>query len=119
MLREINPIKKRFETRSLSRQFGWRLDHSGEVYMFCYEVVYLHKHDVCMNNDMTFSEKILTFLRLTNVPTELICEISDESKQKKFIKMLPKFGFGPQFVEKQGISSNFVDRCLQNFGTIL
>ena len=56
-MREINPIKKRFETRTLSRQFGWRLDRSGEVHMFCYEVVYLHKHGVCMNNDARLSPK--------------------------------------------------------------
>ena len=85
MLREINPIKKRFETkeltRSLSRQFAWRLDHSGKVHMFCYEVVYLHKHGLREQWRTTFSEKFLTISRLTNVPTELICEISDESEQ--------------------------------------
>ena len=38
---------------------------------------------------------------------------------RKFAEMSSKFRFGQEFVEKLGISSNFVDRCLHYFCTIL
>ena len=38
---------------------------------------------------------------------------------RKFAEMLSKFRFGQEFIEKLGILSNFVDRCLHYFCTIL
>ena len=38
---------------------------------------------------------------------------------RKFAEMSSKFRFGQEFVEKPGISPNFVDRCLHYFCTIL
>ena len=38
---------------------------------------------------------------------------------RKFAEISSKFRFGQEFVEKLGISSNFVDRCLHYFCTIL
>lgn len=53
-MRENDTIEKRLETKELTmlllRQCGWRLDHSRKVCVFCYEVVILHKHNVCVNN---------------------------------------------------------------------
>lgn len=103
----------------LLRQFDWRLDHSGKVCVFCYEEVNLHKCSVCMNNvGQIFSKKFLEISRLVNVHNKLICKISDESKQK-LPKNLLKLHFELKFVEKPGISSNFVGRHLHNLSTIL
>ena len=41
------------------------------------------------------------------------------SMPRKFAEISLKFRFGQEFVEKLGISSNFVDRCLHYFCTIL
>ena len=57
-----------------------------------------------------------------NVIKEYVAESSSRSKQympRKFAEMSSKFRFGQEFVEKLGISSNFVDRCLHYFCTIL
>ena len=51
-----------------------------------------------------------------------VAESSSRSKQympRKFAEMSLKFRFGQEFVEKLGISSNFLDRCLHYFCTIL
>ena len=57
-----------------------------------------------------------------NAIKEYVAESSSRSKQympRKFAEMSSKFRFGQEFVEKLGISSNFVDRCLHYFCTIL
>ena len=51
-----------------------------------------------------------------------VAESSSRSKQympQKFAEMSLKFRFRQEFVEKLGISSNFFDRCLHYFCTIL
>ena len=57
-----------------------------------------------------------------NAIKEYVAESSNHSKQympQKFAEMSSKFCFGQEFVEKLGILSNFVDRCLYYFCTIL
>ena len=57
-----------------------------------------------------------------NAIKEYVAESSSRSKQympRKFAEMLSKFRFGQEFVEKLGISLNFIDRCLHYFCTIL
>ena len=57
-----------------------------------------------------------------NAIKEYVAASSSRSKQympRKFAEMSSKFRFDQEFVEKQGISSNFVDRCLYYFCTIL
>ena len=57
-----------------------------------------------------------------NAIKEYVAESSSRSKQympRKFAEMSSKFRFGQEFVEKPGISPNFVDRCLHYFCTIL
>ena len=72
-----------------------------------------------MNNCNEFSLEISSRI---NAIKEYVAESSSRSKQympRKFAEMSSKFRFGQEFVEKLGISSNFVDRCLHYFCTIL
>ena len=79
-----------------------------------------------MNNCNELSPQIFTaqnkfsleILSRINSIKEYVAESSSRSKQympQKFAEMSSKFRYGQEFIEKLGILSNFVDRCLHSF----
>ena len=69
-----------------------------------------------------YNEFLLEISSRINAIKEYVTESLSRSKQympRKFMEMSLKFRFGQEFIEKLGILSNFVNRCLHYFCTIL